>query len=188
MTASRKQIANCNNARASTGPKTVTGKARVRRNARRHGLAARNRFVGTLANEANALAHCLVGSNVSPAVLTAALRIAEAQIDLVQVRAVRHRLIAPGLSDEGYGSQTYTAMPTRKMLQVTQGPATSEKFMFVLSDAAKQLRALDRYEARALARRKRASEDLDTIRILEAVDDNNRHEPSLPDPIGASQP
>src|SRR5215469_11113465 len=73
---------------------------------------------------------------------TAAGRIAEAQIDVVQVRAARRQLIAPGLNDEG---------------------------TFVWSNVAKQLRALDRYERPALSRRKQASEDLDTIRVLEAA-------------------
>jgi hypothetical protein len=91
---------------------------------------------------AQALMHQIAGSNPSSAVLIAAGRIAEAQIDVVQVRAARRQLIAPGLNDEG---------------------------TFVWSDLAKQLRALDRYERRALSRRKRASEDRDTIRVLEAA-------------------
>lgn len=128
MTTSRQQSANRNNACSSTGPRTAAGKARVKRNARRHGLAARNRLASALGNEAQALMHQIAGSNPSSAVLTAAGRIAEAQIDLVQARAARRQLIAPGLSDEG---------------------------TFVWSDVAKQLRALDRYERRALSRRKR---------------------------------
>jgi hypothetical protein len=141
MTTSRQQTANRENARASSGPGTAGGRARAKRNARRHGLAARNRPSGGLAEEVKALAHQIAGSNPSSAVLTAAGRIAEAQIDLVQVRVAHRQLIASSLSDEE---------------------------TFVWSDLAKQLRALDRYERRALSRRKRASEDLDTIRILEA--------------------
>jgi hypothetical protein len=105
-------------------------------------LAARNRFAGALATHTYTLAHQIAGCNASSAVLSAAHRIAEAHIDVVQVRAARQQLIAPSLSDEE---------------------------TFVWSDVAKQLRSLDRYETRALSRRKRASEDLDTIRILEAV-------------------
>jgi hypothetical protein len=57
MTSSRQQIANRNNARSSTGPKTVAGRMRAKRNARRHGLAARNRLAGAVGNEAQALMH-----------------------------------------------------------------------------------------------------------------------------------
>jgi hypothetical protein len=139
MTTSRQQTANRKNARASTGPRSAAGRSRANRNARRHGLAARNRLTGTFANEVKALAYRIAGSNPSTAALTAAHRIAEAQIDLIRVRAARQHLIAPGLSEGG---------------------------PLVLSDVAR-LRALDRYERRALSRRKRASQDLDTIRILE---------------------
>jgi hypothetical protein len=142
MTTSRQQTANRENARASTGPRMAAGQARAKRNARRHGLAARNRLSGGLAKEVKALANRIAGSDPSTAVLTAAGRIAEAQIDLVQVRAARQRIIPPSLSDEE---------------------------TFVWSDVAKQLRALDRYERRALSHRKRASEDLDTIQVLEAT-------------------
>jgi hypothetical protein len=172
MTTPRQQAANRNNARASTGPKTAAGKARLKHNARRHGLASRNWFSGALAKQAHVLAHRIAGDNASAAVLTAARRVAEAQLDVNRVRTARHRLIAPALSSGGYWSQTHRSVPTRKMLAMMHGPATPEKFMFVLSDVARQLRALDRYEERALRRRRRACQDLDTIRVLEAVNDN----------------
>jgi len=100
MTTSRQQTANRENARASTGPRTAADQARAKRNARRHGLAARNRLSGGLAKEVKALANQIAGSDPSTAVLTAAGRIAEAPIDLVQVRAARQRIIPPSLSDE----------------------------------------------------------------------------------------
>jgi hypothetical protein len=81
MTTSRQQTANRENARASTGPRTPASQARAKRNARRHGLAARNRLSGGLANEVKALTHQIAGSDPNSAVLTAAGRIAEAQID-----------------------------------------------------------------------------------------------------------
>ena len=101
MTSSRQQTANRNNARSSTGPKTAAGRVRAKLNARRHGLAARNRLAGALGNEVQVLTLQIAGSNPSPAALTAAGRIAEAQIGVVQVRAVRRQLIAPGFNDEG---------------------------------------------------------------------------------------
>src|SRR5262249_52110527 len=64
-------------------------------------LAARNWISGAPAKEAHVLARRIAGRNPSSAVLTAARRIAEAQIDLVRMRAARQHLIAPGLSDEG---------------------------------------------------------------------------------------
>ena|SRR6516165_5047782 len=79
MTSSRQQTANRNNARSSTGPKTAAGRVRAKLNARRHGLAARNRLAGALGNEVQALTLQIAGSNPSPAALTAARRIAEAQ-------------------------------------------------------------------------------------------------------------
>src|ERR1700704_1881657 len=110
----KKRAANRANARASTGPKTPAGKARVARNARRHGLNLPVTADPALAPEVEALARDICGlgggahgqvaplhpgphpplySALHPALhpalhekLHLARRIAEAEIDLIRVR------------------------------------------------------------------------------------------------------
>ena len=73
---SRQILANRANAKASTGPKTVQGKARVAQNARRHGLA-----LSVMADTAHSaavetLAHEVVGADSRPDILHLARRVA----------------------------------------------------------------------------------------------------------------
>jgi hypothetical protein len=72
-----------------TGPRTAHGKARVARNARRHGLSLPVATDAALAPEISALALEIAGDAASDARRAAATRIAEAQIDLVRIRRVR---------------------------------------------------------------------------------------------------
>ena len=96
MTSARKIRANRANARASSGPKTATGKAQSAQNAFRHGFNVPICLDPDLASDVEALAQRIVGKSADANVLESARRVAEAQIDLRRVRSHRHRLIERG--------------------------------------------------------------------------------------------
>src|SRR5258708_2641114 len=110
----RKRAANRANARRSTGPRTAAGKARVARNARRHGLNAPVAGDPAFAGDIEALARRICGlgeptdAEASDPVLRLTLhlarRIAEAQVDLMRVRRVRHDMLAEAFADPDYRS------------------------------------------------------------------------------------
>jgi len=119
-----------------------------------------------------------------------ARRIAEAQIDLRRVRNARHQILSQALSDPDYESEVMLRkksalvlryarrsdlnmpMPDNIMEFLSSKPQGPYKFATILADKTRQLLVLDRYERRALSRRKRAMEDFDTVRILEIVSAN----------------
>jgi hypothetical protein len=175
MTSPRKFCANQNNARASTGPRTAVGKARAAANARRHGLTVPISLDPTLAREAERQARRIAGAGASDCLLAQARRVAEAQIDLVRIRQWRRATIAPALTDVSYWprqrniTRVNSRRPSRRLLEILHTGPTAEKLELVLADSAKQLELLDRYERRALARRRRAMEDFDTLRVLESL-------------------
>src|SRR5260221_10081727 len=98
MISARKCHANRANARASTGPRTVAGKASAARNALRHGLNLSVMADPGLASEATALAREIAGEAAAPALQELASRVAEAQIDLMRVRRARRGLLAQALA------------------------------------------------------------------------------------------
>jgi hypothetical protein len=90
MTSRRKIAANRVNAQASTGPKTTRGKTRAARNARRHGLSLSVVSDPALLERVELLAREIAGATSNNEICQLARRVAEAQIDLVRVRQVRH--------------------------------------------------------------------------------------------------
>src|SRR5215469_14185847 len=82
------------NATRSTGPRTPTGKTRVGRNARRHGLSLPVLADPALVPAVEALARRISGDGTNTARHALAMRIAEAQIDLVRIRGIRLELTA----------------------------------------------------------------------------------------------
>ena len=139
MTTDRQRRANRANAKSSTGPKTATGKARSAQNALCHGLNLSVLRDTALAPQVEAIAYEIAGPNADAEALECARRIGEAQLDLNRVRDSRRRSI--------------TALWTDPNLEPLEG---DEKLAAILEERASRLGAFDRYERRALSRRKSA--------------------------------
>jgi hypothetical protein len=188
MTSARKAKANRANAKASTGPRTKQGKSKTAKNALWHGLSLSVLADPTCVTEIENMARKIAGQNPTLEIFERARRIAEAQIDLQRVRQARLNLLARFLSDPEYRPDKFfttskklisaiagllreqgpmALLPPELGLAVTDilhKPEGSEKFALILSDCMKQLIAMDRYERRALSRRKFALRAFDDLR------------------------
>ena len=89
MASHGKIAANQRNSRRSSGPRTVAGKLTVSRNALRHGLAAATLRDSGIAAEVDRLATAIAGENADAVQREQALIIAESELSLLRVRAVR---------------------------------------------------------------------------------------------------
>jgi hypothetical protein len=93
MTSEWKAKANRTNAKASTGPKSVQGRARVARNARTHGLNAPVLSDPLLAEEVRSLA-LEITKTTDQKYFELAVQVAEAEIDLRRIRRIRRAYLA----------------------------------------------------------------------------------------------
>ena len=114
-----------------------------------------------------------------------ARRIAEAQVDLLRVRRARHDLISRAFSNPhfrpGKGLHAWIRQLARASKLLKQGlalppdmraaieakPQGAEKLALILSDASAEFARMDRYERRALWRRKYAIREFDAARAAE---------------------
>lgn len=130
MTSDKQIEANRKNAKKSTGPRSVAGRNRSRRNSRRHGLAAVVETDPLKSNEIQSLAKAISDSGPDQTVGEAPLEVATATFDLQRIRLMKASLF-------------------NSMLDTKRTPDA----LVELDDA---LRKLERYELRALSRRRRA--------------------------------
>ena len=141
MASVRKIAANRQNARRSTGPRTHCGKARARQNAVRHGLAVRLVNNPDLSMEVKRLADAIVGGNPAPGQFDEALTVAEMELDLRRIRTARAAIM-------------------QRMSSILSAPAPSDSSVADLTNVASILLKIDRYERRAVSRRKFAIRSL----------------------------
>jgi hypothetical protein len=94
MAAEKQIAANRENAKRSTGPKTVAGRLISSRNAYRHGFSCPLPFDPATLAKVDVLAHALAGKEADQERLMTAAEFAEAQLELSRIRATRTALIA----------------------------------------------------------------------------------------------
>jgi hypothetical protein len=179
VTSARRAGANRNNARASTGPKSAAGKRRSAMNARRHGLSIPVVSDPVWSSDVRVLAREIAGNDASREQQELARQVAAAQIDVIRVRQARFDLIKQKLADENFQSQKKVRLfaliakdlakfpresTPRVLAELTRKLTGPDKFATVISDFIGQLMQFDRYERRALSRRKFAIRNFEKAR------------------------
>ena len=178
MISQRKREANRANSRLSTGPRTRSGKARSSQNARRQGLSVPISRDPAFAPEIDNLRRELTRNMEDRKFDELLSRFAEAQIEIIRIRRARYRVIAAALADSGYEPRRAFVERAKLALDLKRGTVQfgvnevmralfpedlgEFKYVSILADFSRRLAAFERYERRALSRRKFAVRALDS--------------------------
>jgi hypothetical protein len=138
-----------------------------------------------LSEEVKTLASEIAGPGANEETQELARRVAEAQIDLRRVRHARHQFLSDTLSNQYFDSDANMRMKMKVLRALlrsnppdmsletlefaTSKPQGPHKLATILLEEAKMLLAMDRYERRALSRRKFAVRAFDAARARTAT-------------------
>ena len=176
MSSQKQKNSNRLNGRKSRGPKTEAGRRRSSQNALAHGLSLPISADPQLSSRAERLAQLIAGPQPSPYHLHEARVIAEAQIELQRVRGLRlERMAHPSVARKPTTLKSLRAMikllessalDVSDQLKVVDGsledllPEVEAKLELHIGSVIGSLHLLDRYERRALSKRKLAMRSL----------------------------
>ena len=154
----KRAVANRRNARMSTGPKSTNGKQRSARNALKHGLSV---SADPISDNVRSLAAVLLPVAASDHVAALAVEAARRIVDFNRVREAHQDFYARLGS-----SPTLTVSPSPPPVDLTELAKIAAGFIkelqpptappFTITDLAKHLDKLARYERRTLSLRERA--------------------------------
>jgi hypothetical protein len=159
MTSERKIASNRRNGQRGRGPQTAAGKASSSRNALRHGLAVSLLDDPATRSQVEKLARVIAGAGADDAQLSRARTIAEAQLDLVRIRDIKTTMM-DSLAAEGILSSS-GIFEEQDVTTNSEGgnpgfESEDDSGDWCTQRALRQLSRLERYERRAISRRRHA--------------------------------
>ena len=158
MSSAKQIAANRKNAQKSKGPRTAAGKARASRNSRKHALCTISRNNPLYAPRIEAIARTICSEATNAELWEQALIIGECTTLLACAQAERIALIEQSLGSTSAHMSDADAAGRAELGASQCKPAPLRDELEVMGLAARDLNRLERYERRALSRRKRAIE------------------------------